>query len=109
MDLALASTPDIVDNLILVEPFSDYNAITSSIPSWPYERRKTNKVTNSYSKAYWVYVRELLHHILWHCAFLEDDIIITWSAWSDLLFTEIDACIPKRQMKSRKNVPWITI
>lgn len=109
MDLASVSTPDIVDNLILAEPFPDHNAITSSIPSWPFECRKTNKVTNSNSQADWVYLRELLHHILWYCAFLEDDINIIWSAWSDLLFTEIDACIPKRQMKSRKNAPWINI
>jgi len=109
LDLVLVSTPDIVDNLILAEPFSDHNSITSSIPSWLFECRKTNKVTNSYSKADWVYLLELLHHILWYCAFLGDDINIIWSAWSDLLFTEIDACIPKRQMKSRKNAPSITI
>ena len=66
-------------------------------------------MTYSYSKADWVYLRELLHHIPWHCAFLEDDIDIIWSAWSDLLFTAIDECIPKRQIKSRKNAPWITI
>ena len=78
-------------------------------PRWPYERRKTNKVTYSYSKAERVYLRELLHYIPWHCAFLEDDINIIWSAWSDLLFTAIDESIPKRQVKSRRNAPSITI
>ena len=49
LDLVLASTPDIVDNLTVAEPFSDHNTITFSIPCWPYERRKTNKVIYSYS------------------------------------------------------------
>ena len=108
MDLVLVSAPDIVDNLTVGEPFSDHNAITFSIPCWPYERRQTNKVTYSYSKADWAYLRELLHYIPWHCAFLDDDINIFWSAWSDLLFAAIDECIPKRQIKTRKNAPWIT-
>ena len=51
LDLVLVSAPDIVDNLTVEEPFSDHNAITFSIPCWPYERRKTNKVVYSYSKA----------------------------------------------------------
>ena len=66
-------------------------------------------MTYSYSKADSVYLRELLHYIPWHCAFLQDDINIIWSAWSDLLFSATDECIPKRQIKSRKNAPWITI
>ena len=66
LDLVLVSAPDIVDNLIVVEPSSDHNAINFSIPRWPYERRKTNKVTYSYSMADWVYLRELLCHIPWH-------------------------------------------
>ena len=107
MDLVLVSASDIVDNLTIGEPFSDHNAITFSIPYWPYERRKMNKVTYYYSKADWAYLRELLHFIRWHCAFL-DDININWSAWSDLLFTAVDECIPKRQIKSRRNIPWIT-
>ena len=37
----------------------DHNAITFSIPCWPYERRKTNKVIYySYSMADWAYLRE---------------------------------------------------
>ena len=32
LDLVLVSAPDIVDNLIVAEPFSDHNAITFSIP-----------------------------------------------------------------------------
>ena len=109
LDLVFVSTPDVVDNLIVAEPFSDHNAITLSIPRWPYMRRKTNKVTYSYSKADWVNLRELLHHIPWHRTLLEDDINIIWSTWSDLLFTAIDECIPKWQIKSHKNAPWITI
>ena len=108
MDLVLVSAPDIADNLFVGEPFSDHNVSTFSIPCWPYERRKTNKVTYSYSMANRAYVRDLLHYIPWHIAILENDINIIWSAWSDLLFAAIDECIPKRQIKSRKNVPWIT-
>ena len=109
LDLVLVSSPDIADNLIVVEPFSDHYAVTFSIPRWPFEHRKIYKVTYSYSKADWVYLRELLHYIPWYCAFLEDDINIIWSAWSDLLFTAIDEYIPKRQVKSWRNAPWITI
>lgn len=61
---------------------------------WPYERRKTNKVTYYNPRAEWAYLRELLHYIPWNCAFLEDDTNIIWSAWSDLLFTAIDECNP---------------
>ena len=32
LDLVLVSSPDIVDNLIVAEAFSDHNAITFSIP-----------------------------------------------------------------------------
>ena len=44
------------------------------------------------------FTEDLLCHILWHCAFLDDDIDNNWpwTAWSDLLFTAIDQCIPKR-------------
>lgn len=58
LDLVLISARDIVDNLTVGEPFSDHNVITFSIPCWPYERRKTNKVIYSYSKADWAYLRE---------------------------------------------------
>ena len=65
-------------------------------------------MTYYYSKADRAYLRELLHYIPWYCGFLEDYININWSAWSDLLFTAVDECIPKWQIKSQKNVPWIT-
>ena len=76
LDLVLVSAPDIADNLFVGEPFSDHNVSTFSIPCWPYERRKTNKVTYSYSMADWAYVRDLLHYIPWHIAILENDINI---------------------------------
>ena len=108
LDFVLVSNTDIVDNLIVGEPFSDHNAVTFSIPCRPYERRKSNKVTYSYSKADCAYLRELLNYIPWHCAFLGDSIDIISSAWSDMLFTAIDECFPKRQIKARKNAPRIT-
>lgn len=55
LDLVLLSALEIVDNLIVGEPLSDHNAMTFSITRWPYQRRDTNNVTFSYSKADWVY------------------------------------------------------
>ena len=107
LDLVLVSNTDIVDNLIEGDPFSEHSAVTS-IPCRDYERRKLNKAIYSYSNADWTYLRELLTYKPWHCAFLEDNIDIIWSAWSDLLFTASDECIPKRQIQTRKYAPWIT-
>lgn len=78
LDLVLVSNPDIVDNLIVGEPFSDRNAVTFSIQCRPYERRKSNKVTYFYSEADWAYLRELLNYIPWHCVFLEDGMRLTY-------------------------------
>ena len=89
-------------------PFSDHNSITFSILGSPYERRESHKLNYSYANANWAKLRDLLCYIPWHCAFLDDDIDNNWTAWSDLLFTAIDECIPKRKKSARRHAPWIT-
>ena len=87
---------------------SEYNSITFSILGSPYKRRESHKLYYSYANANWAKLRDLLCYIPWHCAFLDDDIDNNWTAWSDLLFTAIDECIPKRKKSARRHAPWIT-
>ena len=61
----------------------------------------------SFRKADWEHLRNLLNYTPWHCAFLEDNIDLVWSAWSDLLLSAVDECIPKHQVKRSTNAPWI--
>lgn len=108
LDLVFASSPDIVENVSVGAPFSDHNSITFSILGSPYEKRDSQKLCYSYVKADWVKLRELLQRVPWHCAFLDDDIDSNWTAWSDLLFSSIDECIPKRKKLVRRHAPWLT-
>ena len=108
LDLVLVTSPDIIENVSVGAPFSDHNSITFSILGSPYERRESHKLYYSYANANWAKLRDLLCYIPWHCAFLDDDIDNNWTAWSDLLFTAIDECIPKRKKSARRHAPWIT-
>ena len=83
LDLVLTTSPDLVNDLVVGEPFSDHNSIS-------------------------FHLRSLLSYIPWHCAFLDSDINHNWACWKDLLFTAVDECIPKRKNRRRFNAPWIT-
>ena len=108
LDLVLVTSPHIIENVSVGAPFSDHNSITFSILGSPYKRRESHKLYYSYANANWAKLRDLLCYIPWHCAFLDDDIDNNWTAWSDLLFTAIDECIPKRKKSARRHAPWIT-
>lgn len=108
LDLVLTTSPDLVDNLAVGEPFSDHNSISFLLSGIPYIQRKSQKLLYCYGKADWDHLRSLLSYIPWHCAFFDSDINHNWACWKDLLFTAVDECIPKRKSKTRLNVPWIT-
>ena len=108
LDLVLVTSPDTVENISVGAPFSDHNSITFSILASPYVSRKSCKLQYCYAKADWTKLRDLLCYIPWHCAFLDVDIDNNWTAWSDLFFTAIDECIPKRKKSAKRHAPWIT-
>lgn len=74
----------------------------------PYECHKTNKLSYLYSIADYSSLHELPLLIPWYIVLLEDDIDSNWTVWCDLLFTTIEECVPKGQIKTRKRAPWIT-
>lgn len=108
LDLVLTTSPDLIDHLLVGEPFSDHKSITFLLSGTPYVQRKSQKLLYCYGKADWNHLRSLLSHIPWHCAFFDNDMNQNWACWKDLLFTAVDECIPKRNGKKRSNAPWIT-
>ena len=108
LDLVLTTSPDIIDRLLIGEPFSDHNSISFRLTGTPYVQRKSQKMLYAYGKADWDHLRSLFHCIPWHCAFFDKDINQNWVCWTDLLFTALDECIPKRQCRKKPNAPWIT-
>lgn len=106
LDLAFVSSPDLVHDLTVGQPFSDHNSINLLSRS-SYRDRRSEKLAYSFRKADWEHLRNLLNYTPWHCAFLEDNIDLVWSAWSDLLLSAVDECIPKHQVKRSTNAPWI--
>lgn len=88
------------------QPFSDHNSINLLSRS-SYRDRRSEKLAYSFRKADWEHLRNLLNYTPWYCAFLEDNIDLVWSAWSDLLLSAGDECIPKHQVKRSTNAPWI--
>lgn len=108
LDLVLTTSPDLVNHLVVGEPFSDHNSISFSLSGIPYVQRKSQKLLYCYGKADWDHLRSLLSYIPWHCAFFDSDINHNWACWKDLLFTAVDECIPKRKNKKRSSAPWIT-
>ena len=107
LDLVFFSSPDMADNLSAEAPSSDHNSITFSKLGSPYERRKTQKLYYAFTKADCAHLRDLLHYISWDCAFLDNDLDNNWTAWSNLLFSAIQDCIPTRKQSARHHAPWI--
>ena len=70
LDLVLASSSDIADNLSVRKPFSDHNFITFTLNGLPYTKRTSLKLKYFYKNANWAQLRETLSFIPWHCAFL---------------------------------------
>ena len=106
-DLAFVSSPDLVHDLTVGQPFSDHNSINLLLSRSSYGDRRSEKLAYSFRKADWEHLRNLLNYTPWHCAFLEDNIDLVWSVWSDLLLSAVDECIPKHQVKRSTNAPWI--
>ena len=107
LDLAFVSSPDLVHDLTVGQPFSDHNSINLLLSRSSYGDRRSEKSAYSFRKADWEHLRNLLNYTPWHCAFLEDNIDLVWSAWSDLLLSAVDECIPNHQVKRSTNAPWI--
>ena len=107
LDLAFVSSPDLVHDLTVGQPFSDHNSINLLLSRSSHVGRRSEKLAYSFRKADWEHLRNLLNHTPWHCAFLEDNIDLVWSAWSDLLLPAVDECIPKHRAKRSTNAPWI--
>ena len=107
LDLALVSSPDLVHDITIGQPFSDHNSINLFLSSSSHMGRKSEKLAYSFRKADWEHLQNLLNCTPWHCAFLENNIDLVWSAWSDLLLSAVDECIPKHQVKRSTNAPWI--
>lgn len=107
LDLVLVSSPDLVHDLTVGQPFSDHNLMNFFLSRSPRGYRRSKKLAYSFTKADWEHLWNLLNYIPWHCAFLEDNIDLVWSAWSDLLLLAVDECIPKHQVIRSTNAPWI--
>ena len=107
LDLVFVTSPDLVYDLNIGPPFSDHNSISMLLRRKSLPGRKSQKLTFSFKKANWDHLRNLLYYTPWHCAFMEANIDRTWAAWSDLLLSAVDECIPRRTAKRNSNVPWI--
>lgn len=108
LNLVLTTSPDLVNDLVVGESFSDHNSISFLLSGIPYLQRKSQKLLYCYGKVDWHHLRSLLSYIPWHCSFLDSDINHNWACWRDLLFTAVDECIPKRKNRRRFKTPWIT-
>ena len=89
LDLAFVSSPDLVHDLTVGQPFSDHNSINLLLSRSSYGDRRSEKLACSFRKADWEHLRNLLYYTPWHCAFLENNIDLVWSAWSDLLYYQL--------------------
>ena len=108
LDLVLVSSLDLVHDLTVGQPFSDHNSINLFLSRSSQGYRRSEKLVYSFRKADWEHLRNLLSYTPWHCAFLDDNIDLVWSAWSDLLLSAVDECIPKHQVKRSTKAPWIS-
>ena len=99
LDLVLVSSLDLVHDLTVGQPFSDHNSINLFLSRSSQVYRRSEKLVYSFRKADWEHLQNLLSYTPWHCAFLEDNIDLVWSAWSDLLLSAVDECIPKKKSR----------
>ena len=95
LDLVLTNNSDVICDVAVGEPISDYNIISFNVNVHPYHRKSSERRFYDFHKADWLRLNELFEHVPWHCAFLFSDVNEVWSAWTGLFFTAIDECISK--------------
>ena len=108
LDLILTTSVDYVQDILVGEEFSDHNQITFHINCAPYEQRKPRKQYYSFKKAEWGNLKDLLLHIPWNYASIDDNIDDSWIAWKDFLLAAVDDCIPRVDVKKKPDTPWIS-
>ena len=72
--LVLTTNNDLVNNVMVGEPFSDHNAITFAINSAPYTSRISKKYTYAFNKADWSHLKSLFKHSPWDLVLAGEDI-----------------------------------
>ena len=108
LDLVLTTNVDLIDNVVVGEPFSDRNSITFTLNSAPYISRICKKFVYAFNKADWSHLRSLFQYSPWDLALVGEDINDNWTAWKDIFFAAVDDCISKYRQKKRLTAPWIT-
>ena len=94
LDLVLTINVDLIDNVVVGEPFSNHNSITFTLNSAPYISRISKKFVYAFNKADWSHFRSLFHYSPWDLALAGKDINDNWTAWKDIFFATVDDCIP---------------
>ena len=94
LDLVLTTNVDLIDNVVVGEPFSNHNSITFTLNSAPYISRISNKLVYAFNKADWSHFRSLSPYSPWDLALAGKDINDNWTAWKDIFFATVNDCIP---------------
>lgn len=104
----MTTNVDLINNVVIGEPFSDHNSITFTLNGAPYVSRISKKFVYAFNKADRSHLRSLFQYSPWDLALAGKDINDNWTAWKDIFFAAVDDCIPKYRQKKRLTAPWIT-
>ena len=104
----LATSADIVQDLLVDEPFYDHNLITFSVTTSSVLPRKSQKLNYAFRKADWDHLTSLFSYTPWDVVYFDNCLDLNWQAWVGFFFAAVDQCVPKQKSSKKVNAPWIT-